>query len=68
METNFVKNADLAQKTYLTTDEVAEVLNVSPKTVRRWHYIGELKGRKIGNRLVRYRWDDITNWLEARKN
>ncbi|HEX4607537.1 MAG TPA: helix-turn-helix domain-containing protein [Urbifossiella sp.] len=41
-----------------TPDEVAELLSVSLRSVRRWTRTGRLKGVKVG-RFFRYRPDDV---------
>ena len=57
---------NLDENSLLKTEELAELLNVSPKTIRRWRYANDLGGIKIGARLVRYRWGDVVKWLESR--
>ena len=49
----------------LTTDQVARCLNVSPKTIRKWRYERSLPAVKVGTRLVRYRKEDILEWLKT---
>ena len=48
----------------LSTDEVAEVLAVRPKTVRRWITEGELPAVKL-HRQWRVRLDDLDHLLEG---
>lgn len=43
---------------YITTSEVAQILNVHPMTVFRWVKLGTIPGVRIGGRW-RYREDDI---------
>jgi excisionase family DNA binding protein len=52
----------------LTTDEVAEWLQMSPDTVRQWRAdrTGP-RGYRIG-RHVRYRREDVEAWLEERSD
>lgn len=50
---------------YLTTEQVAEFLNVSVRTVRKWRYEGAIDAVKVGRRLVRYRLRDVLEWLET---
>ena len=57
----------LDENSLLKTEELAELLNVSPKTIRRWRYACDLGGIKIGSRLVRYRWSDVVKWLQKRE-
>lgn len=50
----------------LTTIEAARVMHVSPKTLSNWRYIG--RGPRyihISPRVVRYRSEDITEYLRA---
>jgi excisionase family DNA binding protein len=49
----------------LTTVELAKLLNISPKTVRKWRYERNLPAIKVGKRLVRYRKKDILAWLKT---
>lgn len=58
---------EIKEGTLLRTEELAEILNVSKQTIRRWHYIGFLRGMKIGKHLVRYRWGDVQTWVAERQ-
>lgn len=58
--------AKLTRNTLLSTDELAALLKVSPKTVRKWRYTKEIEAVKVGKKLVRFRWGDIQKWLEGR--
>ncbi|GAA6756343.1 hypothetical protein Thermus77420_18190 [Thermus thalpophilus] len=42
---------------FLTPEELAEALRVSPETVRRWLRNGEVKGQRAG-RLWRVPWEE----------
>ncbi len=42
---------------FLTPEELAEALRVSPETVRRWLRTGEVKGQRAG-RLWRVPWEE----------
>jgi excisionase family DNA binding protein len=49
----------------LTPDELAEFLNVSPRTIETWRY--QRKGPRavrVGG-LLRFRESDVEAWLEA---
>lgn len=50
----------------LTTDEVAERLGISPKSIATWRSEGRdlLPSLKLGNR-VRYRASDLDNFIAA---
>lgn len=50
----------------LTAAEVGERLAVPPKTILNWAGAGILPGYKLGT-MWRFREDEITAWLEARK-
>jgi len=56
----------LTKNTLLSTDELAALLKVSPKTVRKWRYTKEIDAVKVGKKLVRFRWGEIQKWLEGR--
>lgn len=51
---------------YLTVDEVATQLQVTPRTIQRWIRVEGLPAIKIG-RAVRVNADDLAHWLDARK-
>jgi excisionase family DNA binding protein len=50
----------------MTTDEVAAILRVNPKTVRRLVNAGRLPCIRFG-RSVRFASGDVLAWLSARK-
>jgi excisionase family DNA binding protein len=53
---------------YLTVQEVAERLRVTPLTVRRWLNSGALSGIHLGNRAGwRISEADLSAFLEARR-
>jgi excisionase family DNA binding protein len=51
-----------------TIDETAELLNVSPRTVRRLIEAGALRAHRIGRRLVRISDEDIAAFLAANRS
>jgi excisionase family DNA binding protein len=42
---------DLPQKTHLLVTEAARFLDVSQKTVRRWHHEGLIRGTRLSGSL-----------------
>lgn len=51
----------------LTTEEVGARLKVPAETVRYWRHVGTgPRAIKVG-RFVRYREDDLSTWLDARR-
>jgi excisionase family DNA binding protein len=52
------------EKVY-TPEEAAEVLKVSPETVRIWLRTGKLGGVKMGRRLWRVRESDLEAFLKG---
>lgn len=50
--------AALSQTAY-TIAEVADLLDVSQQTVRRWIYSGQLPARRYGERVIRITRDDL---------
>jgi|TARA_Y100000294_G_scaffold127562_1_gene119107 excisionase family DNA binding protein len=52
---------------WLSTNDLAEWLQVPPATVSRWRYQGTGPvGYRVG-RHIRYRRDDIETWLQQRR-
>ncbi len=50
----------------LSADKLAERLQITVKTVRNWRYKRVLPDHcmmKVGQRLVKYRWDKVLEWL-----
>lgn len=43
----------------LTINEVAGMMKVSPRTVRRWVEAGELRVIRLPGRTIRFRLDDV---------
>ena len=53
---------------WLTVEEVAERLRVSPRTVRGWLQEGRLKGRNLGGRAGwRIREEDVDAFMESQE-
>lgn len=55
---------NLKENDLLSVEQLASVLTISPKTVRKWRYQGDIEAVKIGKRLVRFRWGDVLKWLK----
>jgi excisionase family DNA binding protein len=51
----------------LTARQVAEELGVTPRTVLRWTRAGALPGYRIGGRALRFRADEIADWIVERR-
>lgn len=51
-----------------TTEQLALLLNVAPKTIRKWRFEGVFpEGCAIKLRhQVRYKWRNVLRWLETR--
>lgn len=51
-----------------TTEQLALLLNVAPKTIRKWRFEGVFpEGTTIKLRhQVRYKWRNVLRWLETR--
>ena len=54
--------------TWMTTEQVAEYLQVTPETVRRWIRAGDLAVLDVGGRKggYRIRSDDLGAFIESR--
>ncbi len=52
---------------WLTVEQVAEWLQVSTKTIRRYIEAGTLPAVNLGGRAIRIRREDIEAWLQTRR-
>jgi excisionase family DNA binding protein len=50
----------------LTGRQVADQLGISTKTVLRWALEGELPSIRLSNRAIRFRPDQLEQWLDQR--
>jgi excisionase family DNA binding protein len=50
----------------LTARQVAELIGVSPETILRWARRGELPAIRLPGGAIRFRQDDLDNWLQER--
>ena len=50
-------------QTFMTTDEVAQFLNVSTGTVRRLAKEGRIPSHRLGHRTIRYRAEEVETAL-----
>ena len=55
-------------KKLLTRSQVAEALQVHPRTIARWEEKGLLKPLKFSARCVRYRLQDVEQLVEELAN
>ncbi len=59
-------NAPARERRYLTNDEAADFLKLSPRTLEKQRVVGGgPRFRKFGRRVV-YALDDLVSWAEAR--
>jgi len=56
-----------AMPSLLSTTDVATILRVDPKTVRRWREEGHLPSAIQVGGVVRWKPEDIETWLEDRR-
>jgi excisionase family DNA binding protein len=52
----------------LTTEQLAEALQVHPRTVRRWRAEGGGPPIMWAGGHARYRWGDVVAWLRRRQD
>jgi len=57
----------MSDKKYLTVKQAADILQVDPRTLRRYLKEGEIPGIKLGNRW-RIDRDDLDEFMKERKN
>ena len=53
----------------LTANEVAEILQISPRTLASWraNNPNDLPFIRLGNRTIRYRLEDLDDFIESDK-
>ena len=54
----------MAEDSFYTPDEIAELLKVAPGTVRHWIRTGQLPGVRVGGRFWRVRSEDLEAFLD----
>ena len=60
----------LSPKPFMSTEELAELLDVDPSTIRRWRTAPPFQGPpfiQISDRVVKYATADVERWLSARR-
>lgn len=56
----------MAVKDFLTAEEVAYRLNITPSTVRRWVNEGKIPGLYISPKVLRFDWQAVSEALRKR--
>ncbi|WP_018908807.1 helix-turn-helix transcriptional regulator [Salinispora arenicola] len=57
-------------KLFMSTEELAELLDVDPSTIRRWRTSLPMQGPpfiQISERVVKYATPDVQRWISARR-
>lgn len=60
----------LSSKPFMSTEDLAELLDVDPSTIRRWRTLPPFQGPpfiQISERVVKYATADVERWLSARR-
>ncbi|MGC4891190.1 helix-turn-helix transcriptional regulator [Micromonospora sp. DT227] len=60
----------LSAKPFMSTEELAELLDVDPSTIRRWRTASPVQGPpfiQISDRVVKYATADVEQWLTGRR-
>lgn len=66
MALNQGRTSEAGGESLATVEEVAAFLQVPPKTIYRWRYLGEgPPGYRVGKHL-RFRWTEVESWLAGR--
>jgi len=50
----------------LTAEDLAKLLKVSRYKVLRWYHGAGLPGRTISRKCVRFRWQEVLDWVDSR--
>jgi hypothetical protein len=56
-------HTDRQRSELLTPDDVAAILRVTPRTVRRWGAIGTLERIRLGGRITRYTSESVAQLI-----
>jgi predicted DNA-binding transcriptional regulator AlpA len=69
MYPNAIQQPNYTDDDYLKVDEVAEALKMSKATLDAWRSkkLGP-RFKKLGKRMVRYKWADVRQWMEGQGN
>ena len=59
--------APAPEQRFYTTDEIANILQVDPESVRRYVRSGKLKAVKLGGKFIRIEKADLQNFIESLK-
>jgi excisionase family DNA binding protein len=59
-----VREPDYADAEILTPAQIAELFAVTSRTVRRWTDVGALPSFRTVGGQRRFRWAEVTAWLE----
>lgn len=57
-----------AQAQLLTPEDVASILQISPRAVRRLHQAGQLRATRLGYRTVRYTTAEVDRFIAAHQS
>lgn len=58
----------MSARTLLSTEDLAELLDVDPSTIRRWRTARPVQGPpfiQISARVTKYRPEDVDEWLAS---
>ena len=50
---------------FLKTKEVAEWLNVSPRTVLQWHHESKLPATRVSAKVLRFKQSDVEQFIKG---
>ncbi len=64
--TQVAKLFEIQVEQFLSVKQVSASYGVSEKTVRGWVYKGLLKPIKVGPRLIRFKKEDIDQWISRK--
>jgi hypothetical protein len=62
------RQPSIIEQEYFTTSALAAMLDVSPRTLERWHALRLGPPRTTIGRLVLYRRDSVAEWLHSRED
>ncbi len=65
---NYHANSNTELPEVITAEETAGILRINIKTVRELYHRGELPGRKLGPKILRFHRQTVLSWLREGGN
>lgn len=57
---------DIDLNRFASSEEIAEKLGINARTIRHWHSQGSLRGYRIGEKILRFKWRDVLDLVTSK--